>query len=130
MDDRKKILEMVANKIITPDEAAKLLEAMNPTPQKEKIYKGKRIHIEIKQDNRKKPLLNLSIPINIAKLGLKFFPKNGNFNASVSDSNFDFSSVDWKQILEMAKMGEIGELFYMEVDEDDGSSTTIRIYID
>ena len=130
MDEKQRILEMVANKTITAEEAAKLLMALNPSQAVTKNHRGKRLHIEIKQDHKEKPLLNLSIPINLAKIGLIFIPNNTKLNANIPNSNFDFSQIDWKQILAMAQSDEIGELFYMEVDEDNGESTTIRIYID
>ena len=128
MEEKKRILEMVAEQKITAEEATKLLQVLN-SPQK-KTSKAKKLHLEITQDKHKKPLLNLSIPISLAKVGIHFFPKSGKIQANMNNSNFDFSSIDWKEIMSLVTNNEDGDLFYMDVDEDDGSSTQIRIYID
>ncbi len=129
MEDKKKILEMIANKTITVEEGAKLLNALNSKEIKNK-KRAKKLHLEINQGEREKSLLKLSIPISITKLGLLFLPNNAKLKANIPNSNFDFSQIDWKQILAIAQNGEIGEIFYMEVDEENGETTRIRIYID
>ena len=128
MEDKRKILDMVAEGKITAEEAAKLLQALNPKP---KIHgNGKRLVFQIIQEGFSKPKVNIAIPIKLAKFGLNFIPKNGKINASIGDSNFDMSSINWKEIFDMASSGETGELFYMEVEEEDKPPTTIRIFVE
>ena len=120
---------MITNKTITVEEGTKLLNALNSKEIKNK-KRAKKLHLEINQGEREKSLLKLSIPISITKLGLLFLPNNAKLKANIPNSNFDFSQIDWKQILALAQNGEIGEIFYMEVDEENGETTRIRIYID
>ena len=79
MDEKRKILDMVAEGKITAEEAAKLLQALNPKP---KIHgNGKRLVFQIIQEGSSKPKVNIAIPIKLAKFGLNFIPKNGKINA-------------------------------------------------
>ena len=128
MDEKKKILDMVAEGKITAEEAAKLLTAMNPKPVSS--AKGKRLVFQIIREGSEKPKVNIAIPIKLAEFGMNFIPKNEKINANLGDTDFDISSINWQEIIEMASSGETGELFYMEVDEDDGTPTTIRIFVD
>ena len=128
MDEKRKILDMVAEGKITAEEAAKLLQALNPKPE---IHRnGKRLVFQIIQEGSSKPKVNIAIPIKLAKFGLNFIPKNGKINASFGNSNFDMSSINWKEIFDMASSGETGELFYMEIEEEDKPPTTIRIFVE
>ena len=118
---------MVAEGKISAEEAAKLLEALNPKPSSSKI--GRKLYILITQEGSEKPKLNLSIPVKLAQIGMKFIPKNANFDAHLESTNFDFSSINWKDIMDMVSSGEVGDLFNLEVEEDDKPPTTIRIYV-
>ena len=128
MDEKKRIINMVAEGKISAEEAANLLEALNPKPTGSKL--GRKLHIVITQEGCEKPKLNLSIPVKLAKIGVKFIPKNANFDAHLESSNFDFSSINWKEIMDMVSSGEVGDLFNMEVEEDNKPPTTIRIYVE
>ena len=128
MEEKKRIINMVAEGKISAEEAARLLEALNPKSASSKM--GRKLHIVIKQEGSEKPKLNLSIPVKLAQIGVKFIPKNANFDAHLESSNFDFSSINWKEIMDMVSSGEVGDLFNMEVEEDDKPPTTIRIYVE
>nr|MBC8490028.1 hypothetical protein [Bacteroidota bacterium] len=57
-------------------------------------------------------------------------PKNGKIHANLGDTDFDISSINWQEIMEMAAAGETGELFYMDIDEEDKDTITIRISVE
>jgi hypothetical protein len=128
MEDKRKILDMVAEGKITAEEAAKLLSAMNPKPVP--AAKGKRLVFQIIQEGTEKPKVNIAIPLKLAKFGMNFIPKNGKINADLGDTDFDISSINWQEIMEMATAGETGELFYMDIDEEDKGTITIRISVE
>lgn len=128
MDDKRKILEMVAEGKIKAEEAAKLLEALNPESPKP-MKKRRKIKFQIIEEGAAKPKINIAIPLNLAKFGMNFIPKNGKMDANFSGSNIDLSQINWKEIIEMAASGETGELFYMEVD-DDGKTVIIKITVE
>lgn len=130
MDEKKKILEMVGNNNISVEEGTRLLAALNGSFPQHKQSPNRKIHLEIKRDNCEKPLLNLALPLKLAKLSMNFLPKQTKFNANLQNTNFDFSSIDWQEILAMAADGEVGELFFLEIDEADQEPISIRVYID
>jgi len=128
MEDKRKILDMVAEGKITAEEAAKLLSAMNPKPVP--ATKGKRLVFQIIQEGSEKPKVNIAIPLKLAKFGMNFIPKNGKINADLGNSDFDISSINWQEIMEMATAGETGELFYVDIDEEDKGTVSIRISVE
>lgn len=128
MEEKKRIINMVAEGKISAEDAARLLEALNPKPAKSNM--GRKLHILITQEGSKKPKLNLSIPVKLAQIGVRFIPKNANFDAHLESTNFDFSSINWKEIMDMVSSGEVGDLFNMEVEEDNKPPITIRIYVE
>ncbi|RLC52064.1 MAG: hypothetical protein DRH79_05300 [Candidatus Cloacimonadota bacterium] len=128
---KRKVLDMVSDGKITADEAAKLLKVLNPEPEKSlKHGKGKKLIIQIIKEGNAKPKVNIAIPLKLAQFGLNFIPENGKFDAHIGNSDVDLSSVNWKEILSLAASGEVGELFYMEVEEDDETPTIIRICVE
>ena len=128
MEEKKRIINLVAEGKISAEDAARLLEALNPKPAKTKL--GRKLRILITQEGSEKPKLNISIPVKLAQLGVEFIPRNANFDAHLESSNFDFSSINWKEIMDMVSSGEVGDLFNMEVEEDNKPPTTIRIYVE
>lgn len=129
MDEKGKIIDMLAQKKVTADEAAKLLEAVD-SKKKETAKKKKFLKIMVSQDNKPKPIVNVTIPIMLIKLGLKFIPKDQMINANLNNTNFDFSSIDWDEILKLASQEEIGDIFCAEIEEDEGVTTKVRIYVE
>ncbi|MCK4357821.1 MAG: hypothetical protein KAW92_03635 [Candidatus Cloacimonetes bacterium] len=130
MDEKRKIIDMVAEGKITAEQAEKLLSALREKKSAPKVDSGKRLIFRITQEGNENPKVNIVIPIKLAKFGLNFIPKNANINATFGSSKFDMSSIDWQEIFAMASSGEVGDLFYMEVEEDDGTTTTIRIFVE
>ncbi|KQC11371.1 MAG: hypothetical protein APR54_11000 [Candidatus Cloacimonas sp. SDB] len=128
MEDRKKILDLIAQGKITAAEGAKLLEALIPETKAER--KSKRLVVQIWQEDSEKPKLNIALPLNLAKLGLSFIPKNSQFKTSLNNSDFDFSQINWQDILDLAASGETGELFYLEVEEQNNKPFIIKILVE
>ena len=128
---KRRVLDMVSEGKITAEEAAKLLEAMSPKSVKPfKTSKGKKLIVQVIQEGAAKPKVNIAIPLKLAEFGLNFIPKNGKFDAHIGKSDVDLSSVNWKEIIALAASGEVGELFYMEVEEEDEKPTIIRICVE
>lgn len=128
-DEKKRILDLIAEGKISSEEGAKLLKALHSDKPRLK-KKGKKLHLLIKTDDSDKTILNLAIPVSLAKFGMKFIPANTKMNAKLKDTDFDFSDINWEEIIELATSGEEGELFHMEVNEEDSKPITIRIFIE
>jgi len=127
MENKKRILDLITEGKITADEGAKLLEALDPEKKDKK--RGKKLIIQILQEGVEKPKLNIALPLGLAKFGLSFIPKNTSFSTNLNDSNIDLASINWKEILETASTGETGELFYMEIEDEDKKPLIIRILV-
>lgn len=124
--DNKKILTMIDEGKITAVEGAQLLAAMQEKPQIEKS-EPKKLHFEIK-DFDDNSLVNFSIPLKLLKFGLNFMPKG--MNLKVNHGNeFDFSSINWDELMEIAASGETGDVLNLEVDSTKKGKVKIHIYI-
>lgn len=126
MHDKRKILDMVQNGKISAVEGAKLLEALSAKPV---AGKGSKIIFQVLREGELRPKVNIVIPVKLAKIGVHFLPKNSQIKAEIGSNNFDFSTIDWKEIMDMVTSGETGELFYMEVDDENGKQLIIRIEV-
>ena len=129
MEDKKRILDMLAEKKINAEEAMKLLSAIN----EKKVEEGKSgrfLKIQVYKNDDTKPKVNVSIPLMLVKLGAKFIPKDKSFSANINNNSFDLSGLDWDELLKLASKGELGDIFNADIDEDDGNITRVRIFIE
>ena len=131
MDDKRRILDMVEEKKITSEEAMRLLSTID----EKKMGSGKPgryLKILVYKGDQNKPKVNISIPIMLVKLGAKFVPKDKQFNLDTGSgsTNFDLSGLDWEELLKLASKGEIGDIFSADIEDDDGSITKVRIFIE
>ena len=127
MDEKKKILDMINNGKITAEEGARLIEALEP--ETETTTTGKKLIVQILQEGAEKPKLNIAIPLKLAKFGLSFIPKNAQFKTNLNNSDIDLASINWQEILDLAASGETGEIFYMEVEDENDRPLIIRILV-
>ncbi|NLV91844.1 MAG: hypothetical protein GX030_05535 [Firmicutes bacterium] len=75
--ERTHILQMVADGKITVEEAEKLLEAIEPnSPEKplRPAVKGRFLRVKVFEEGKDK--VNVTIPLALAKVGLRFAPKD------------------------------------------------------
>ncbi|MFC1800379.1 hypothetical protein ACFL2Z_05705, partial [Candidatus Eisenbacteria bacterium] len=74
-EDRMQILKMLEEGKITSDDAAKLLDAMEPDrPAESAPGGGKRLLIRVTDARTGKKKVNVKIPIALAKIAAKFIP--------------------------------------------------------
>ena len=126
MNEKMKILEMVENGTLTPDEAAKLLSAVEesqaitvtqPTKRFSQMFK-----IQIKTNDGDK--VNVQIPLEFAKIALRSQKHNILLShTKLNDMNMD---IDWDLIIKMIDEGVIGELVNIETADGD----IVRIVIE
>jgi len=111
-EERMKILEMLSKKIITADEAEKLLSSLNqddePVVIEQKKNQFKMLKVKVLSSSGDD--VNITIPIEFAKL-----LKNKKFLTNYSD-DFDF---DIDQLLEMIHTGASGELVNIKSSNGD-----------
>ena len=111
-----RILKMVQEGKLTPEEAAKLLEALESTTPAapaavEKAGKLRFIRVRVQEGNGRKNV-NITLPIALANLAMKFVPEVGG---------------DWEEVLQAIKAGNSGKLVDV-VDEE--KNAKVEIYVE
>ena len=118
----KKILDLLAEGKINAEQADKLIDALK---YKKKL---KKLRISIEEESGKS-LLNIKVPLFLAKFSTKFIPKDIEAKANIGNKKIDLSSINWDEIMDAASYEESGELFYMEADDND-KKIVIRILVE
>lgn len=87
MDDRMKILGLLSEGRITPEEAAQLLEALGGKEKTETRPKPQWLRIKVTTDGREKVKVNL--PFSLARMGVALIPDSAmvQINAKGIDLN-------------------------------------------
>lgn len=133
MEERMKILTMVQEGKITPEDAAQLLEAINvgsaPVPHRrpgspaepfavggmEGIQRKPRfLRVRVTDTNSNHPKVNVRLPVSMVSIGLKMGSK---FAPQVEGLDAD----QLMQIIESGEVGQIVDVF----DEDDGEHVEV-----
>ena len=124
-NERRQVLEMLAEGKVTVEEAQQLLDALNQTSVEDEnielpakrtglFKKPRMIYIDVVENGKKK--VNVRIPLSLAKLGMRFVPED-TVNVAGEKINLD-------EIFDAIKSGVEGNL--VEVDADDKQ---VHIYV-
>jgi hypothetical protein len=120
-EDRLRILKMVQEGKVSPEEGERLIEALGDAqPSGEaKPKKPKLLKIRVKEGDKTK--VNVTIPISLAKLGLKFIPKDAQM--TLGDQK-----IDLEEILRVIEEG-VPDGKIVDVDDEDGN-TKVEIVVE
>lgn len=120
---------MLAAGTINASQAEELLKVISS--QKTKISKNekKNLVFDIVKRDTDKRVVHIKLPVAFINLGMKIIPKEAVIDAKIGNSSFDISSINWDDIFAQAAGGDIGDLFYMEID-DENNPLIIHIYIE
>lgn len=134
MDEKKKILEMISEGKISPEEGMKLLNALGENKEefviKKKIYKTLKVKVEVENEEVK---VNLSIPLSLIKVAsgfTKFIPEDAMNN--IEKGGVNLKDIDFKKVIEEIENGELDDSTICDVDinnKDDGK-VIVKIYVD
>ncbi|VEU82002.1 SHOCT-like domain-containing protein [Acholeplasma hippikon] len=117
-EERIKILELLKDGTITPEQASSLLEALGQ-PKEVEVKKEKKAPfrmLRIKIDGADGEKVRVNIPIEFAKL-----LKNGKFGSV----DFDDLNIDIDSVLEMIAEGASGDL--VNIEDEDGTTVSIVV---
>jgi hypothetical protein len=136
MEERMKILEMVKDGKITPEDAAQLLEAIsagsassNPTSSRRPATpkdpmgsespsgpgrKPRFLRVRVTDTDTGRPRVNVRLPISMVSVGLKMGSK---FAPQVE-------GLDADQLMQIIESGEVGQIVDV-TDEDDGEHVEV-----
>ena len=124
-EEKRLILEMLKEGKISVEEAEGLLEKAIPgekvedAPAAKKPNSKKFLRVRVTEEDKVKA--NVNIPIALAKVGLKFIPKE--------KMMVNGEPIDADEILKMIKEGTEGEVVNIDA-EDKGKNYKINIFID
>ncbi len=124
--EKLKILEMIQNKTITPQEGADLLNAVDSEPKEpiktKQAFKMFRIKI-LSNDGDK---VNVSIPLEFAKIALNG-SKSGGKRFMKLDKLKDMDiDLDFDQILDLIEQGTDGKI----VDIESADGDIVKIFVE
>jgi hypothetical protein len=119
-DERLKILQMVEDKKITPEEAARLLSALargERKRQEESETESRWLRVRVTDLHSGKPSVNVTIPMRLVNVGLKvgarFIP--------------DVEGIELGELAQALRQGMSGKVMDV-VDEDEGQR--VEIYVE
>ncbi|HHE40251.1 MAG TPA: hypothetical protein ENL10_01970 [Candidatus Cloacimonetes bacterium] len=129
MNEKKKIIDMLANGKIDANQAEELLRAISSKRKSSRMSEKRKFVFEIMEQDSEKKIVHIDLPVTLLRAGLKFIPKEAVINAKIGSSAFDISSINWDDILSQAAGGDVGDLLYMEINNDDKHPIILHIYI-
>ncbi|MBN2016875.1 MAG: hypothetical protein JW794_01875 [Candidatus Cloacimonetes bacterium] len=129
MSEKKKIIDMLAAGTINASQAEELIKAISSKKKRPTQNESKRMVFDVIKRDTEKRIIHISIPVAFINAGLKIIPKEATIKTKIGESSFDISSINWEDIFSQAVGGEIGDLFYMEI-EDENNPLIIHIYIE
>lgn len=118
-EERKRILEMVAQGKITPDEAVKLLDALEASAEPPvQAGGGTSRFIRIVVDAADYGKVNVNIPVGLINMVMKLLPKD-------AQAELKRNNIELDDIIRMVQEGASGKL--VEVDSEDAK---VQIFVD
>ncbi|AZR72225.1 hypothetical protein BBF96_01720 [Anoxybacter fermentans] len=117
-EERKKILQMLAEGKITVEEANELLNALNEGQERQSVSREAHfLRIKVWEDGKEK--VNVNIPLSLAKMFMKFIPTEAKLQMESHD--IDLNAII-RDIQNGAPAGKLVEIV------DDGDR--VEIYLD
>ncbi len=123
--EKLKILEMIQQKTITPQEGAELLKALEKGDQvniplkKKEAFKMFKIRIKSSDGDK----VNITIPLEFAKVALRSQKGIPNLDKKINNMNVD---IDFEHVLDLIEQGTDGKI----VDIESGDGDKVEIYIE
>lgn len=134
MDEKKKILEMISEGKISPEEGMELLNALGENKEefiiKKKIYKTLKVKVEVENEEVK---VNLSIPLSLIKVAsgfTKFIPEDAMNN--IEKGGVNLKDIDFKKVIEEIENSELDDptICNVDINDKDDGKVIVKIYVD
>lgn len=130
-----KVLEMVREGKISPEDGEKLLSAMGteaPVKKQGKKNSMLRVRVDVKDpDKKEQARVNVNVPLALAKkaVGLMtFIPKEA--KADLAEQGINLDEINLKELIELFEDGEISEELVNVDTGDDNQGAKVRVYVD
>ena len=137
-EETLKVLELIKEGKITPEEGEKLLSAMRteeqPEAPKARTTKNSmlRVRVDVNDpDDKEKVKVNVNIPLILAKKAaglISLLPKEA--KAEMAEKGIDLEAINIAELIELFEDGLLTEEL-VNVDAGDGeNSARVRVYVD
>ena len=131
-----KVLEMVREGKLSPEQGESLLSAMNTgaeqKPQTEKKNSMLRVRVDVKDpDKKEQAKVNVNVPLSLAKkaMGLvSLMPKD--VKKELADEGIDLDAIDLKELIAMFESGELTEELVNVETGTEEKGATVKVYVD
>lgn len=133
-----KVLEMVKEGRLTPEQGESLISAMNgdnaqkSQPQSTAKKSMLRVRVNVHDPEKKEQAkINVNVPLSLAKkaMGLvALVPKEA--KSELLDSGIDLDAINLKELIQMFEDGEITEELVNVVAGTEEKGATVKIYVD
>lgn len=141
-EERKRILDMLADGTITVDEAMMLLgevesPAREAAPEERPVYPKRtgdnrmlRIRVMIAEEGQDKPTnVNVNLPLKVARVVgqiVNMLPEAA--RDALDDKGIDLSSIDWDDMIDA--LADTGGDIVNVTQEDEDEQVVVRIYVE
>ena len=123
-EDRLRILKMVQEGKVSPEEGEDLIQALGETPMAENTPAKKPKFLKIRVREGDKTKVNVTIPMSLAKLGLKFIPKDAQMTLGEQ-------KIDLDEILRTIEEGvPEGKLVDIDAFDEKDGDTKVEIVVE
>lgn len=130
-----KVLEMIREGKLTPEQGEKLLAAMGgdaPVKKPGKKNSMLRVRVDVKDPDKKEVArVNANVPLALAKkaVGLmSLIPKD--VKAELAEKGIDLDHINLKELIEMFEDGIINEELVSVDAGDDERGARVKVYVD
>lgn len=134
-EETMKVLQMVRDGKITPEDGEKLISAMDEsdTPRQKKAkYTMLRVRVDVTDPKKaEQAKVTINVPLTLAKKAaglLSLVPKDT--KEELSEKGIDLDGIDLKELIEMFEDGELTEELVTVDTGDDKKGAKVRIYVD
>lgn len=120
MNTKEQILQMVKDGDISIDEASKLLEALESTPNQAVRMSNSKSKLRVLVDSKNGDTVRINVPISIIKAGVNLASQ-----LNVNGQPIDMKGVDMDVIIKAIEDGVTGEI--VDIETSDGDNVHIFI---
>lgn len=118
-EERKRILEMLAEGKITATEAEDLLNALYADKDKQAPIRKEAHFLRVRICEGGKSKVNVNVPLSLAKVAMRFIPEDAKMQ--MADKNIDLDDII-REIQNGVSAGKI-----VEIEDDD---TRVEVFVD
>ncbi len=121
MNTKEQILQMVKDGDITIDEASKLLEALDVSPNNSTRPLNTKQKLRILVDSNNGDTVRINVPISLIKAGVGLASQ-----LNINGQALDMKGVDMDMVMKAIENGETGEI--VDIQTADGEN--VRIFVE